>query len=166
MRELSAVLNVLSAMITPAVLILASGSLLLTTSQRLNRAIDRARAISDLMSNEKTMAAFSKARKQLLSKQIVSATRRAWLLQRAISSICVALALFVATSMSIGVIEVTQSNYIWIPSVLGMIGISVLFYSTILFILETRIAYRSVQREMNFIIAESKDFDTGGDDKP
>jgi hypothetical protein len=112
------------------------------------------------------MAAFSKARKQLLSKQIVSATRRAWLLQRAISSICVALALFVATSMSIGVIEVTQSHYIWIPSVLGMIGISVLFYSTILFILETRIAYRSVQREMNFIIAESKDFDTGGDDKP
>jgi hypothetical protein len=45
MRELSAVLTVLSAMITPAVLILASGSLLLTTSQRLNRAIDRARAI-------------------------------------------------------------------------------------------------------------------------
>ena len=157
MRELSAVLTVLSAMITPAVLILASGSLLLTTSQRLNRAIDRARAISDLISNAKTMATYSKARKELLSKQIVSATKRSWLLQRAISAICVALALFVATSMSIGIIEVTQINYIWIPAVLGMIGISVLFYSTILFILETRIAYRSVQREMNFIIQENKD---------
>jgi hypothetical protein len=157
MRELSAVLTVLSAMITPAVLILASGSLLLTTSQRLNRAIDRARAISDLIANPKTMATYSKARKELLSTQIVSATRRSWLLQRAISSICVALALFVATSMSIGIIEVTQINYIWIPAVLGMIGISVLFYSTILFILETRIAYHSVQREMNFIIQENKD---------
>ncbi|HEY9048827.1 MAG TPA: DUF2721 domain-containing protein [Ohtaekwangia sp.] len=151
MQELSTVLTVLSAMITPAVLILASGSLLLTTSQRLNRAIDRARSISDIMINPKVMDTYSEERRELLSRQIVSATRRAWLLQRAISAICFALAMFVATSMSIGIIELTHSNYIWIPAALGMTGIGILFYSTILFILETRIAYHSVQREMNFI---------------
>lgn len=151
MRELSAVLTVLSAMITPAVLILASGSLLLTTSQRLNRAIDRARTVSDILTNSKLMNTYTHERKELLMQQIVSSTSRAWLLQRAISSICFALAIFVATSMSIGVIELTHINYIWIPAVLGMGGIGALFYSTILFILETRIAYRSVQREMNFI---------------
>ena len=39
--ELTSTLSVLSAMITPTVLILACGSLILTTSQRLTRVIDR-----------------------------------------------------------------------------------------------------------------------------
>jgi len=43
---LSSALTVLSAMITPAVLILACGSLILTTSQRLTRVIDRVRELS------------------------------------------------------------------------------------------------------------------------
>ena len=42
-REISDVLHVLSAMITPAVLILASSSLLITTSSRSIRCIDRVR---------------------------------------------------------------------------------------------------------------------------
>lgn len=46
MNQLSSALTVLSAMITPAVLILACGSLILTTSQRLTRVIDRVRELS------------------------------------------------------------------------------------------------------------------------
>ncbi|HET7711316.1 MAG TPA: DUF2721 domain-containing protein, partial [Thermoanaerobaculia bacterium] len=42
-QGLTSVLSVLSAMITPAVLILASGSLILTTSNRLTRVVDRVR---------------------------------------------------------------------------------------------------------------------------
>ena len=44
--DLSSALSVLSAMITPAVLILACGSLSLTTSNRLTRVIDRVRELS------------------------------------------------------------------------------------------------------------------------
>ena len=40
-ENLSVTLSVLSAMVTPAVLILASSSLILATSNRLSRAIDR-----------------------------------------------------------------------------------------------------------------------------
>src|SRR5690348_8138150 len=46
MNENFPVLGILSSMITPAVLILASGSLITTTSQRLSRVIDRVRKIS------------------------------------------------------------------------------------------------------------------------
>jgi hypothetical protein len=163
MKEISAVLTVLSAMITPAVLILASGSLLLTTSQRLNRAIDRSRTISDSLeemkgNGEGTPADLDekgKEKKKLLSVQLVAATKRAWLLQRAISSLCITLSIFVATSMSIGIIELTASRHTWIPTILGLCGIGTLFYSTVLFVLETRIAYRSVQREMAFILKSS-----------
>ena len=42
-RELASVLDVLGAMVTPAVLILASSSLLITTSSRSIRCIDRVR---------------------------------------------------------------------------------------------------------------------------
>ena len=42
-RELASVLDVLGAMITPAVLILASSSLLITTSSRSIRCVDRVR---------------------------------------------------------------------------------------------------------------------------
>jgi hypothetical protein len=46
MNDLSTAMAVLSAMITPAVLISACASLILTTSQRLGRVIDRTRRIS------------------------------------------------------------------------------------------------------------------------
>jgi hypothetical protein len=46
MEENSVVINLLTSMITPAVLILACGSLSLTTSQRLSRSIARTRKIS------------------------------------------------------------------------------------------------------------------------
>ncbi|MBW4605240.1 MAG: DUF2721 domain-containing protein [Calothrix sp. FI2-JRJ7] len=46
MNDLSATLAILSAMIAPAVLISACGSLIIATSQRLNRTIDRVRNIS------------------------------------------------------------------------------------------------------------------------
>ena len=47
MNELSSALSVLTAMITPAVLISACGSLLLSTSTRLGRVVDRVRALAE-----------------------------------------------------------------------------------------------------------------------
>lgn len=155
MKEMSAVLTVLSAMITPAVLILASGSLLLTTSQRLNRAIDRARAVLQQL-EEATRDDDPADKIPLLLTQIASGTKRAWYLQRAMSTICIALATFVATSIAIGIIELTQISNSWIPTVLGIVGVCLLFYATILFVLETRIAYQSVQLEMQYITAQSQ----------
>lgn len=47
MDGLSSALGVLTAMITPAVLISASGTMILSTSTRLGRVVDRVRALSD-----------------------------------------------------------------------------------------------------------------------
>jgi uncharacterized membrane protein (UPF0136 family) len=157
MREISTVLTLLSAMITPAVLILASGSLLTTTSQRLNRAIDRARGIADMLEDVARMSTLSHEKKELLAWQLTAAATRARMLQQAVNAICMALAVFVSTSMSIGVVELTRSRHTWVPVVLGMLGITMLLYSTIVFVLETRIAYRSIKREMNFISKVNKD---------
>jgi hypothetical protein len=47
MTDLSSALAILSAMITPAVLISACGSLILATSQRLGRVMERARKVAE-----------------------------------------------------------------------------------------------------------------------
>jgi hypothetical protein len=46
-----AAIAVLTAMITPAVLISACGSMILSTSSRLGRVVDRVRALSDRLEN-------------------------------------------------------------------------------------------------------------------
>ncbi|HLA09723.1 MAG TPA: DUF2721 domain-containing protein [Pyrinomonadaceae bacterium] len=47
MDQISAAVAILTAMITPAVLISACGSMILSTSTRLGRVVDRVRALSD-----------------------------------------------------------------------------------------------------------------------
>ena len=47
MEALTSSLAVLTAMITPAVLISASGTMILSTSTRLGRVVDRVRSLSD-----------------------------------------------------------------------------------------------------------------------
>ena len=63
-----AAIAVLTAMITPAVLISACGSMILSTSSRLGRVVDRVRALSDRL---ETMAAREESGKLLELHQIV-----------------------------------------------------------------------------------------------
>ena len=74
MNELTATLGVLSAMITPAVLILASGSLCLTTSSRLIRAVDRVR---DLLPMMEALTEDDAAKRVMLVNQLTKTTLRA-----------------------------------------------------------------------------------------
>src|SRR6185369_16192163 len=111
-NSLTATLGVLSAMITPAVLILASGSLILTTSSRLIRAVDRVREILPLMEQ---LAPNDASRRAMLMNQLAKTTMRARMLQHTLSLLYTAIGLFVATSVSIGVIALLSLQLAWIP---------------------------------------------------
>jgi hypothetical protein len=155
-ESLPATLSVLSAMVTPAVLILASSSLILATSNRLSRAIDRTRSIgervADLAAEEadRTMLAEERA---LLSEQLGRTARRAKLLTRAMTRLYMALAIFIATSVSIGVVAVFGVPYAWIALGLGFIGAILLFWASVLLIRESRIALQAVYDEMEYVQA-------------
>ncbi|HEX2209705.1 MAG TPA: DUF2721 domain-containing protein [Longimicrobium sp.] len=155
-ENLSATLSVLSAMVTPAVLILASSSLVLATSNRLARAIDRTRIISERVTDlahadlERTMLAEERS---LLFEQLGRTARRTKLLTRAMTRLYMALAIFVATSVSIGVVAVVGVPYAWIALGLGLIGSVLLFWACLLLILESRIALTAVYDEMEFVQA-------------
>ncbi|HWW62636.1 MAG TPA: DUF2721 domain-containing protein, partial [Thermoanaerobaculia bacterium] len=118
--DLRSALEVLSAMITPAVLILASGSLILTTSNRLTRVLDRVREMAkEVESLGDSTDARADDKRTLLFAQLERATRRARLLQHAMTRLYLGLTMFVATSVGIGVIALVGAHLAWLPLILG-----------------------------------------------
>lgn len=150
---LSSSLSVLSAMLTPAVLILASGSLILSTSSRFGRVIDRVRELLgklEEVAEGENRIELVEERRELIFRMLDSSTTRARILQRAVATLYVALCMFVATSVAIGIVALTRINQTWIPLALGFTGAVLLFYGCILMLIETRLAMKNVQLEMDF----------------
>lgn len=157
MSDLSSALTILSAMITPAVLISACASLILTTSQRLSRVIDRTRKLAgqfeELARAEQGQAA---EQRPFLFDLLDRTARRSRLLQRALSCQYLALSTFVATSVAIGIVAVSGQHYAWLPIGLGLLGSGLLLYTSILLIRESRIALESVNAEMDFVLGQGQ----------
>jgi len=158
MTDFSSAISVLSAMITPAVLISACGSLILATSDRLNRSVSRTREIftqlAPLAKGEHTPEAEEERR--MLFVQLDYATTRSRLLQRALSRLYTALAFFVGTSVSIGLVAVTSAAFTPVPIALGLIGAGLLLYAAFVLIRESRFALAGVNEEMDFFWKRGK----------
>ena len=161
MEGLSSALTVLTAMITPAVLISACGTMILSTSTRLGRVVDRVRSLSDKLEElakiEGTVELLDERRAVIFS-QLDKLTSRARILQRSMTIFYTALGIFVATSVAIGVVAVTGLRYSWIPVAVALIGAAFLFYGSILLILEARLALTTIHIEMDFIWRFTKHF--------
>ena len=159
METVSAI-AVLTAMITPAVLISACGSMILSTSARLGRVVDRVRALSDRleeMTNKAVDATELTERQAVIFKQLDKLTSRARILQRCMVTFYVSLGLFVATSVAIGMVPFTGSpRYNIAPVALGLAGATFLFYGSVLLILEARLALTTIHLEMDYIWRRSK----------
>ncbi len=154
MDPLSSALAVLTAMITPAVLISACGALILSTSTRLGRVVDRVRALSDVfeeLAESDEEIALMEDRRAMIFNQLDKLTSRARVLQRSMTVFNFALGLFVATSVAIGVVAFVGSRFSAVPVVLGLVGASCLFYGSMTLIAEARLAGASLRAEMDFI---------------
>ena len=151
---------VLTAMITPAVLISACGSMILSTSARLGRVVDRVRSLSDRLEelHHHTDGGESAIERQAaFFEQLDKLTSRSRILQRCMVTFYLSLGMFVATSVAIGIVPFTGGGrYNIVPVVLGLAGASFLFYGSILLILEARLALSTIHSEMDFIWAQSK----------
>jgi hypothetical protein len=161
----SPVLTILSAMITPVVLISACASLILSTSNRANRVVDRLYDWSAEFSRlveEPVRGELIDEQRAMTFEQLDFLTSRARLLQRCLSACHIALGLFVATSVTIGVAGVAwifAREYVIItalPIVLSMIGAGYLLYASFLLILEARLALKTTDREMDFVWYQGK----------
>jgi hypothetical protein len=150
---------VLTAMITPAVLISACGSMILSTSGRLGRVVDRVRVLSDRLESlpEQRNDSSSHERQEIIFLQLDKLTSRARILQRSMVTFYLALGMFVATSVAIGVVAiVNRPRYNIVPVVIGLIGALFLSYGSMLLIFEARLALSTIHVEMDFIWRQTK----------
>jgi hypothetical protein len=149
-------LAVLTAMITPALLISASGTFILSTSNRLGRVVDRIRGLSDKMEElldlQDTKPELFDKRRILIFNQMGQLSRRVSLLQRGLTFFYLAAALFIAASIAIGLAAIASKagQYEWIPGILGLSGAFCLFIGAISLLNEVRIAVTAAQQEMAF----------------
>jgi hypothetical protein len=154
LNAFSSALSVLTAMITPAVLMSACGTMILSTSTRLGRVVDRVRALSEkleeLAGSDSRMELYEE-RQAVIFTQLDKLTSRSRILQRCIVTFYGALCIFVSTSVAIGIVAASGARYYWIPVVMGLIGACFMFYGSMLLISESRLALGTIHIEMDFI---------------
>ena len=141
-------------MVTPALLISATGSLVLSTSTRLGRVIDRVRqleeSLTELMySDEKADIPLYDQRVEVIVDLLDKVTSRSRILQRAMATFYYGLGCFILTSVTIAV-AAFFSTYRWVPIPIGIIGIMFLFWGSIYMLRETRMATATINAEMDF----------------
>lgn len=163
MRSEISGLALLSAMITPAVLISACGTLIFSTSSRLARIVDRARSlgrsIEQLASGQ--AADFAGERRAAIERQLFFQAQRVRLIQRSLATLYLSLGIFVGTTISIGLTSLVASVHL-LPAALGIAGTLVLFYACVLLIREARLALRAVSEELEFSVRLRGMYDARG----
>lgn len=142
----SPALVIISAMITPALLILGSGSLVATALQRLSRAVDRARTLLHLSEEE--------AQKQGCHEE----TMRCWLdryaqrsliAERAVFVFFAAVGTFVLDCLSIALDHSFHNTLTWLPVGLTIFGMLLMLFGAYLMLLESRLAGVQIREEIH-----------------
>ena len=151
---LNSTIEFLTAMVTPTLLISATGSLVLSTSTRLGRVIDRVRDLEQrlselIMTTDKDAIPLYEKRVDTVVNLLDKVTSRARLLQRAMGTFYYGLGFFVLTSVTIAIAAFFNS-YRWLPIPVGIVGIVFLFYGSLLMLRETWMATATVNAEMDF----------------
>ena len=153
-NALNSTIEFLTAMVTPALLISATGSLVLSTSTRLGRVVDRVRQLEERLSeliyaeNKDDVPLYDK-RVEVIVDLLDKVTSRSRILQRAMQAFYFGLGMFVLTSVTIA-IAAFFSTYRWVPIPVGIVGIMFLFWGSVLMLRETRMATATVNAEMDF----------------
>lgn len=148
-------LTILSAMITPAVLISACGTLILSTSNRLGRASDRVRRFLDrirVLANATADDKDAHSERVLIMNLLPQVIRRVRLIHRSLAAFYLAVGIFVLTSVVIGGSGIFGLNSGPMPIILGLIGAIVLCYGAVLLTIEAQLSLDVNMAEMNFIL--------------
>jgi hypothetical protein len=150
----AAAMAVMTAMITPAVLISACGLLLLSTTSRVGRVFDRVRSLPtrlEELERRKLEVALYEERRTLIFELVGMLTRRARLLQWSQTLLYLAVAAFVATSIGIGLVALDWLDAAWTNVALSLAGGLMLLVASVFLILESRLALHMTHVELAFL---------------
>jgi YD repeat-containing protein len=153
-NTLNSTIEFLTAMVTPTLLISATGSLVLSTSTRLGRVVDRVRDLESrlstlILTEDKEKVPLYEIRVETIVNLLDKVTTRSRILQRAMGAFYYGLGFFILTSVTIAVAGLFNIAR-WMPIPVGVVGIMFLFYGSVLMLRETRMATATINAEMDF----------------
>jgi Protein of unknown function (DUF2721) len=141
----SPALIIISAMITPALLILGTGSLVATALQRLVRVVDRTRAILQMSDEEARKLGWT----QDMSKRWLERyDTRSLIVGRAITTFFLAVGILVLACLSIAVDRYFADRLTWLPVSLTIIGMFLILAGVYFMVQESWLANLQIREEM------------------
>jgi ABC-type transport system involved in cytochrome bd biosynthesis fused ATPase/permease subunit len=136
--------RILTSMLAPALLMAATGSLLVSANNRLARVVDRLRQVIVIWKSDP-----SESRAEL-DAQIARHRQRARLVLRACLLLYLALAAFVGTSLGLAIDALFYSIRLWgLPTALAVIGVLCLLAASAFLGREVSLSVRSFDEEID-----------------
>jgi hypothetical protein len=145
--------SALTAMITPALFMTATGSLIISTSNRMSRIVDRIHQLNELtdnLSRGKADVDFSEQRLEHLDGQLGHLVKRSDRIRQALTMLYLAMALFVGTSLTTAIHVLLGNNVLALPTALAIFGVALLLLASVQLTREAHAALRGNRLEIKF----------------
>jgi hypothetical protein len=145
--------STLSAMITPAIFMTANASLIISTSNRVSRVVDRIRVLNDQadqLGRGVTNLDFTDERMAHCHDQLQRLQVRSDRLRFALTALYLAFSSFVGTSLALALDTMLSMSLVALPTLLAMIGVGLLLFAGVNLVREALSALRSNRLEIAF----------------
>lgn len=143
----------LSAMLTPAIFMTANGSLIISTSNRMSRVVDRIRVLNDRndeLGRGATTLDFLPERRAHIVDQLHRLEWRGDKIRYALTMLYLAFASFVMTSLTLALDSWLSNRLVALPTALSLIGVSLLLMASVNLVREAQAALGSNRLEIRF----------------
>jgi hypothetical protein len=147
----SAAVATIAAMITPALLLLGSASLVASALVRMARVVDRARVLATI-AHEQTFDRTGVTKPQLRA-WLQSHAKRACYAERSITVLYAAIVVFIATCLSIGLDRFAGDSLSWLPVALAVAGILLLLTGGAYMVAESSLSGEQIRAEIQHALS-------------
>jgi hypothetical protein len=143
----------LSAMISPALFLTGNASLIISTSNRMSRIVDRIRTLNDLadqLDRGVTELDYVQERLTHINSELGHLTWRSDRVRFSLTFLYMALSAFVGTSLALGADVLLAVHLRGLPSGLAVVGVVLMLTAAVNLTREARRALRSNRQEVRF----------------
>ena len=143
----------LSAMITPAIFLTANGSLIISTSNRMSRIVDRIRVLNDLgdkLCRGGVDLDYIPDRLDHIHDQLERLVWRGDRIRFALSALYLAFGMFAGTSLTLALDVWTGNLLVALPTGLAMLGVGLMLFACVNLVREAFEALQSNRLEIAF----------------
>jgi hypothetical protein len=143
----------LSAMITPAIFLTANGSLIISTSNRMSRVVDRIRVLNDLadkLCRGATDLDYVPDRLAHVQDQLNRLLWRGDRIRFALTALYLAFGAFAGTSLTLAIDVWTSNRLVALPTLLAVLGVGLMLFACVNLVREAMEALRSNRLEIRF----------------